>query len=185
MKFIFDFDDVLFHTNNINKFRGNIYSKLGKVGILPGLIKEYIERERESRNSFSLKKMLAYFSIPENFYEEIMGECKNFANKELIEVIKKIGKENCFLVSYGQQEYQQDKIKRAGIASFFSEIIIVLGSKKEAVEKICAKYKDKEVIFVDDKAHHFKDLDFKKYPNLKTILYDEQGLSKLLSILPQ
>jgi len=49
MKFIFDFDDVLFHTNDINKFRGNIYSKLKRVGILPDSIKEYIEKERESK----------------------------------------------------------------------------------------------------------------------------------------
>ncbi|MFH1200810.1 MAG: hypothetical protein V1484_00570 [bacterium] len=180
MKFIFDFDDVLFHTNS--KFRENIYSKLGRVGILPDPIKEYIERERENKESFSLKTMVIHFSIEKNLYKEIMDECKNFVNKELLEIINKIGKENCFIISYGQKEYQQDKIKRAGIASLFSEIKIVLGSKKEAVERICAKYKDEEVIFIDDKAHHFKDLDFKKYPNLKTILYDEQGLKKMISI---
>jgi FMN phosphatase YigB (HAD superfamily) len=184
MKFIFDFDDVLFHTNNENEFRGNIYSKLEKVGISRDLVKEYIERERESKDSFSLKKMLIHFSVPESLYEEIMHECKNFVNKELLEIIKKLGKKNCFILSYGQKEYQQDKIKRAGIIPLFSEITITLGSKKEAVEKICAKHKGERVIFIDDKARHFEDLDFKKYPNLETILYDEQGFEKLLSILP-
>ena len=44
---------------------------------------------------------------------------------------------------------------------------------------------NEEVIFVDDKAKHFEDLDFKKYPNLKTVLYDDKGFEKLSAILPQ
>ena len=36
-----------------------------------------------------------------------------------------------------------------------------------------------KVIFIDDKAKHFEKLDFKKYPNLKTILYTGQDLSNL------
>lgn len=180
MKFIFDLDDVLFYKT---KHREKILINLEKFNIPRNLTEEYLEKER--LNLFSLKIMLSYFSLPENLYEKIISECKNFVNKELIEVIKKIGKENCFIISYGNKEFQQDKIKRIGIADIFSEIIIVSGSKKEAVEKICAKYPDEEVTFIDDKAYHFKDLDFKKYPNLKTILYDEHGLKNLISILPQ
>src|SRR3989338_617731 len=40
-------------------------------------------------------------------------------------------------------------------------------------------YEKKTVVFVDDKAKYFENLDFEKYPNLKTILYDDQGLEKL------
>ena len=84
------------------------------------------------------------------------------------------------MVSYGEEEFQTTKIERSGIAPLFSEIIIVGGSKKEAVEKICEKYKNEEVIFIDDKAKHFEDLDFKKYPNLKTVLYSGQNLEDIV-----
>ena len=95
-------------------------------------------------------------------------------------IIKKLGKENCYIVTLGNEEFQRDKIKRAGIESLFFKIVVVWGSKKEAVEKICAKHINEKVIFIDDKAKYFEDLDFKKYPNLKTILYNERGFEKVL-----
>ncbi len=174
MKFIFDFDDVLFHTSK--RFKKHVIPVLEKHGISRNQIEEYFKKERW--NLFSFKKMLAHFSVS-RLYEEIMGKGKVFSNKDLIEVIKKMGKNNCFIITYGDEEFQRDKIERAGITPLFSEIIVVTGSKKESIERICEKYKNEEVLFVDDKAKHFEDLDFNKYPNLKTILYDGQGLQKL------
>jgi FMN phosphatase YigB (HAD superfamily) len=180
MKFIFDFDNVLFHTTP--GFREHVYTSLERVGISYDSSKEYLEKER--LNLFSLKKMLIHFSATEDLYEEIMSENTNFVNDELLKVIRKIGKSNCYIVTYGEEEFQLDKIKKAGIDSFFCEIIAVPGSKKEAVEKICIKHNDEKVIFIDDTAKHFEDLDFKKHPNLQTIHYDEQGFDKFISILP-
>lgn len=178
MKYIFDFDDVLFNTStHPNNFRENIYSNLEKVGISPKLAKEYVERERW--NKFSLKKMLAHFSTKEDLYEKIMSNNKIFLNQDLIRIIEKLGKNNCYLITYGDEEFQIDKITRTGINDLFAEIIAVPGSKKIAIEKICAQCKDEKVLFVDDKAKHFEDLDFATYTNLKTILFDEKGLEKL------
>ncbi|MFH1200987.1 MAG: hypothetical protein V1484_01510 [bacterium] len=164
MKFIFDFDDVLFY--NTKQLKEHMYLCLEKIGIPRNIVEPYYVEAR--KKEFSLKNLLSRLVANEKLTQiniedickEIMDECKNFVNKELLEVVKKIGKENCFLISYGQEKFQQDKIKRAGVASLFSEIIIVLESKKGAVEKICAKYKDEEVIFFDDKTHNFKDLYF-------------------------
>lgn len=183
MKFIFDFDDVLFHTTK--HFKEHILIVMEKIGAPRNFVTEYLDKERWKL--FSLKKLIARFANgnKENVYEEIMGKNKNFINNELFALIKKLGKSNCYIVTYGEEEFQRDKIKRAGIDSLFSEIIIVSGSKKEAVEKICAKHKDETVVFIDDKPKHFEDLDFLKHPNLKTILFDEHGLEKVTSILSQ
>ena len=178
MKFIFDFDGVLFSTT---KFREKIFLTFESFGISHDLVTEYLHRERW--NLFSLRKMLDHFSLSENEYEEIMKKCKNFINCDLLAVLKKINKQECFIATYGDKYFQEDKIKRTGISKFFREIMIVQGSKKEAVEKICAKYQEEIIVFVDDQVCHFEDLDYKKYPNLKTILYDEQGLKKLKAII--
>jgi FMN phosphatase YigB (HAD superfamily) len=182
MKFIFDFDDVLFHTTK--HFKEHILIVMEKIGAPRNFVTEYLEKERWKL--FSLKKLIARFANDnkEYVYEEIMGKNKNFINNELLILIKKLGKLNCYIVTYGEEEFQRDKIKRTGIDSLFSEIIVVSGSKKEAVEKICSKHRDEKVVFIDDKAKYFENLDFKRYPNLKTILYDEKGLEKLISILP-
>ncbi|OGI63561.1 hypothetical protein A2818_01910 [Candidatus Nomurabacteria bacterium RIFCSPHIGHO2_01_FULL_40_12] len=176
MKYIFDFDDVLFNTTQ--HFKEQMCLILEKNGISRILIEEYTKKERW--NLFTLKKMFVHFSVKEDVYEEIMKESKNSINQELLKLIKKLGKLNCYLVSYGDEEFQLEKIKRSEVGTLFSEIIIVQGSKKEAIEKICTKHKDEEVIFIDDKAKHFEDLDFVKYPNLKTILYTEQNIEPYL-----
>src|SRR3989344_5835061 len=143
MKFIFDFDSVLFNTK---EFLKHLYACVERAGVPKEIAQEYYKKVGGTQ--FSLKKLLIYLSIRENLHEEILS-----------------------------------KSKSTGLESFFSDIIIVAGSKKEAVEKICAKYKDEKVIFIDEKAKYFEDLDFVKYPNLKTVLYDEKGLEKLISIL--
>lgn len=178
MKFIFDFDGVLFNAKGFIKF---MYDYLEKSGMPRATTEEYYKKVGGTK--FGLKEMLAYFSIDESFYEKIISESKKFNNKELLDVVTKLGKNNCYIVSHAKEDWQRDKIKRTGIDSFFSEIVVVPESKKQAVENICAIHKDEEVIFIDDKAKYFENLDFKKCPNLKTVLYDEQGLEKLNSIL--
>ncbi len=175
MKYIFDFDNVLFHTSK--HFKEHLFITLGEVGISRNSAQEYYNKEHW--NQFSLKKMLAYLSVAEDLYEKIMNRNQFFLNKELLEIIRKMKSSDCYIVTYGDEEFQSDKIKRCGISHLFSEIIIVSGSKKGAIEKLCAKHKYEQVIFIDDKAQHFEDLDFIKFPNLKTILYDENGMEKL------
>lgn len=174
MKFIFDFDDVLFNTK---EFLKHLYGCIEKAGVPRNIAEEYYKKVGGTQ--FSLKKLLTYFSLRENLNEEILRESKSFINEELLKIVQKLGKENCFIITHANKEWQLDKIKSTGVDSFFSEIIVVGESKKQAVEKICAQYVDEEVIFIDDKAKYFEDLDFKKCPNLKTILYDEQGIEKL------
>lgn len=175
MKFIFDFDDVLFHTTKL--FKKHMYATLEKAGVSRDVAEKYYKEVRKDK--LWLKELLIHFSVSEALYEEILKDSQNFINQELLNIVKKLGKENCHIVTHGNDEFQRDKIKKAGIETLFSEIVVVQKSKKEAIEKICAEHFDEKVIFVDDKIKHFEDLNFKKYPNLKTILYDDQGLEKL------
>ena len=172
MKYIFDFDNVIFHTSRSLKER--IFDIYDRHGISRARVADYIEREIQ--NGFSLKKFLEHFGLRKELYEEIMKGSEDFVNHQILNIVKKAGRENCYIVTMGDEEFQKDKIVRAGINKFFNKIIVVLGSKKEAVEKICEANMDEKIVFIDDKESHFKDLDFKKYPNLKTILYTGQKL---------
>lgn len=180
MKYIFDFDDVIFQTTRRRK--EFIFPFLEKKGIPISELENYYKNERTK--NFSLKSLLAHFSLSVELYEELMSNSMEFANKELIELIKKLGKDNCYIVTYGENEFQLDKIKSIGVDVLFSAITTTSGqSKNEPIEKICEKHKDETVIFVDDKIKHFEDLDMNKCPNLKTILFDEQGLDKLKLVI--
>jgi FMN phosphatase YigB (HAD superfamily) len=178
MKYIFDFDDVLFYTNK--KFIPYEYLVLEKLGVSRADIDEYYKKLKLSNIPFSMSKMLDNFSLPKESYDEVMRNNKNFINEDVLDVVKKIGRENCFIVTFGDEDFQRDKIKTAGIESLFSEIIVVGGSKKEEIEKICGRNKNEEVFFVDDKVEHLSEIDHAKCPNLKTILYMGQDLKSIL-----
>jgi FMN phosphatase YigB (HAD superfamily) len=183
MKYIFDFDDVIF--NNTAQFKVHMYSCLENVGIPKEKAEEYYKEVR--MDGFSVKKLVSTIFIKENITiiteeelcEAILSKCRDFLNTELIEIIKNLGRENFFIVTHGIEEYQLEKIKRTEITSLFSRIVVVQDSKKEAIEAICNDYKDEKVLFIDDQIKRLIDLDMEKAPNLKTVLFDEHGLEKL------
>src|SRR3989338_2994876 len=127
MKYIFDFDDVLF--NNTRQFKPHMYACFKKAGVPRNMAEPYYKEVRVDR--FWLKNLLLHFSIKESLYEEIMKKCNHFINKKLITVIKKLGKENCYILTHGGEEFQLDKIKRTGIIPLFSDIIVVFEEMSE------------------------------------------------------
>jgi len=180
MKYIFDFDDVLF--NNTAQFKKHMFRVIAKAGVSEDTARKYYLEVHEKE--FSLKKFMSVlfsrYNINENkvanSYKKIMEESPDFLNIELIEKVKKLEKENCFIVTNGEREFNQDKIKYSGIGNLFKKIYIVPGTKKEVICALCRKYKNEKVFFVDDKIKFFADLDFKKCPNLTTILYNNQTI---------
>ncbi|MCX6752161.1 MAG: HAD hydrolase-like protein [Candidatus Nomurabacteria bacterium] len=188
MKFIFDFDDVLFDTK---KLKENIFRCLGEISISKNTEEKYYEEFKSMGTPFSLKEFLSSLLTRENkkkdttedIYEKIMSLSLNLANTELLKIIKKLGKKNCYIVTSGDEEFQLDKIRRSNIDDYFCEILVAPHSKKGIIEKICKENKGEQIIFVDDKIKFFEDLDMTKCPNLKTILFDENGFEKLSSVL--
>jgi FMN phosphatase YigB (HAD superfamily) len=183
MKYIFDFDDVLF--DNTKKFKEKMFSHLEQAGIPRTVAVEEYKLVRS--NEFSLKNFINTLfnkygidAAPDMVYEDIMRICQVCVNQEVLKLVRAIGPENCFIVSYGDKEFQEDKIRRSAISSLFAEIQPVeKRTKKEQVEAICRRFKNEDVVFIDDKQHFFEDLDLEKYPRLRTILFNEEGLDEL------
>ncbi len=182
MKLILDFDDVLFNAAGLKE---KIFSTLSAHGISNGA--ELYEGERNSRIPFSLKRFL-YRVLEQNpgvhvdtdiVYEEIMSTCKNLVNQEITTYVQSLGKDNCYIVSNGDKEYQNDKITRVGLDKLVAKVIIVPGSKNTEIELICKEFPNEEVIFVDDKSIYFDDINKEACPNLTTVIYDEHGQANL------
>lgn len=168
MKLILDFDDVLF--KNTPEFKDWMFSVIAEAGI--SREEEEAEYKKERAKGFSLRKFLIRRLGNDRLYEKVLSRCSEFVNKEIEKVVREIGKDNCYMVSHGDKDYQRDKIKKSGLTSLFKEIIIVLGSKKEAVEKICSEFPNEDkIVFIDDKEVYFDDIEKKEYPNLRTVLY--------------
>ena len=174
-KYIFNFDDVLFF--NTEKFKKHMYKCFEEIGVQYNTVMEYYKIEKEK--GWVLYNLVASVLKGENITsinkdeltEKIMEECKNFINNELIDQIKLLDVKNCYIITHGVKEYQFEKIERTGIKMLFSRIIVVQDTKKWEIEDICQQFKDDKIIFVDDKKERFTDIDFKKYLNLRVVLY--------------
>src|SRR3989344_1846391 len=153
MKIIFDFDDTLSDNKNIKDL---LYSALHEIGISYQKAEEYYKEERATDRPFSMKKFLEHTLDLENknlglipkMYEGILSPLPQMVNKDLLEMAKKVGKENCYIVTHGDEEYQEDKIGMSGIKEYFSEIHVVPGTKKEIIADICQRNPSEIIIFV-------------------------------------
>lgn len=179
MKLIIDFDDVLIDNS---KIKTAIFNALEKTGISFIDAQAHYLKVRSTKMPFSLKEFLGTFENVDvaKVYEDIMSTCKGLVNKELLEVVLSNGAGNVYIVTNGEEEYQKDKIKNS-LGDVFQNIIIVPGSKNEVVEDLCKRFANEDVIFVDDKEEFFNDIDMEQCSNLKTVLWDERGLDKLIS----
>lgn len=183
MKFIFDFDDVVFR--NTDGLKERMYSVLTEEGISRDKAEKYYKKIR-GKMLFSLKNFIAHLLGAKNkkdkvdsVYKKIMKYCSEFLNPKIVEILKKAGRENCFLVTSGEEEFQMDKIRRSGADKFFNQISVVSGSKKHEVEKICFTYPEEKVFFIDDKEKFFEDLDFDKCKNLAVVHFNRDTMTEL------
>lgn len=184
IKLICDFDDTL---SNTKKFKENMFLNIEKAGVSHSFAEQSYKEVRDLNTPFSLKVFLSLLfrqkgkeKVIKDLYEQILSSCPDLLNKKLINIVKTIGKTNCYIVTNGDKDFQLDKIERSKANRLFHSITVVPGSKKETIEKICIENSDSRIIFIDDKPKFFNDLDMKKCKNLKTILFDDNGLKNLI-----
>lgn len=152
MDYYLDFDYTLFDTY---KFRQSLYEILEKNG----LDKTYLELTLESksekpkllniRNLF--KKISEIKKIPEENLigplEELYSKGDRFIYDDTIEFLNylKIKKHKLHILTWGEKEYQKEKLKASKIYDYFDEIII---TEKLKYELDSIEYSNG--IFIDD-----------------------------------
>jgi hypothetical protein len=186
MKVVLDFDDVLFKTNDMKEF---FIRALETKGIDREITEHMYAKHRGTGIPFSLKRFLWTIAVRENipeiaehsFYENLLTSCPTFLNHSLVALVSSLGKENMYILTHGDEEYQMEKIARTLGGNFAKEIIVVTGSKRERLASICDTYPEEEIIFIEDKQHVLNDIEPKK--NLTTILFDYTAMSKIENVL--
>lgn len=161
MKLIIDFDDTLFSAKDFKEF---MFLQLEGFGIDKEMVAKYYLENRGSftnpRNFFLSFVLDNGINISVTKIDEIVlhlfSDLKKFLNQELIDIIKSLGPENCFIVSTGEEEHQRRKINSCEIEELFGEIHIVGENKNEAIEGLMAKFKEEDFVFVDDKTENIK-----------------------------
>lgn len=161
MKVIFDFDDTIFSANDFKKV---LFSGLEKFGVSSTSLSDYYF---ENRNNFTnLKNFYLSFVLDKKLnisssqldeaVSNLFVDLKRFLNQELIGIIRKLGAENCFIVSTGERDFQMSKINGCEIEELFGEIHVVGENKNEIIQRLMDRFKGEDFIFLDDRLEHLE-----------------------------
>lgn len=180
MKVIFDFDDVIF---NAKMFKGIIFQILEKQGY--SNVSGYYDTFRKEARPFSLRDFIKHIdpsldnAVCEQVYQQIIGFCEHCVNHDVLDVMKKLGKENCYVLTSGDWQFQKDKIERSIGYDVACEIVIVPGGKRDEIVRFCKKHPEEDVVFIDDKQYFLDEVSKDECSNLKTVLFEGDGLERL------
>lgn len=167
MKIFIDFDDVLFNTK---KFIIEYIKIFKKYGVSEEIFRKYYYDGKETKlKRYDLNGHLERISRNLNIdnlkkdINKFLFNTRKFIFSDVKKTLKSLGKYDLYILSYGDKEFQNIKIKNSGIANFFKKIIISSKNKTFALKE------NKPFYFLDDRVSHLKDMK-KKYPFATTIL---------------
>lgn len=162
MKLILDFDDTIFDTERFKKEK--LFLCLEKQGVSASNFEQNYKKYGATHPTYDLsthlKSLCREFNIQidtDSVIYEISKGLEEFVFPEYLEIIKKYGRENIFILTQGDLNFQQLKIKRSEVDKKVEQILIVRDSKKEKLDELALLWPNETIVFVDDK---FKNLYF-------------------------
>jgi FMN phosphatase YigB (HAD superfamily) len=155
MKIIFDFDDTIFDTNRFKQEK--LFPCLLRYGITTLDFSRNYEQYRKDNPVYDIKehltKIAGQYNISIDINDIVQGMIKNldeFIFPEYLNVIKKYGRENIFILTQGDNNFQRLKITKSKIDKKVEEIFTVEGTKAEKVKSLCTLWNNDAVLFFDN-----------------------------------
>lgn len=181
MKVFIDFDDVLFNTK---RFIKDIKVVFRRHGISDNIFNEtYKNANRFSGKidggmrtydpSFQFKKIKEKIKIDTKLLENDFKIFKKDTSKYIFSdtdfFLGKMRKKDIFILSFGTNKFQKEKINNSKIKKYFSKVIITgCAEKGKAIEKIIKESKE-AFYFIDDRVKFLEEVKI-RYPFAKTFL---------------
>ena len=173
MKVFIDFDDTLFCTKFFIKDFLNIFQR---NGVSEKVFREtyYSKNKKNQGEKYNLEKQLQ--RLKKNGFdvktikreiEIFLKKSEKYVFKDVEKFLKSFKKNELYLLSYSQTEFQKKKIKISKVGRFFKKVIITDEKKSKEIEKILAKKKE-ETFFIDDWNKQVDEVK-KEIPEIKTI----------------
>lgn len=169
MKIFFDFDDFFLDTEN-----GLVPETFERYASLTGATleevyetyKQFSRAKAESGECYAIEVHLEYLRKYADFdFEEILRKMKLFLSDTrrylypgTEEFLRKLRKENAFLLTYGDDEFQMMKVSGSGIEGFFQRVFVTQGDKIEEIAKLRKELgisADETVVLSDNRCEYF------------------------------
>lgn len=179
MKYIFDFDDVLFDAQSFKQER--LFPSLEIISVSKEeCAQKYHKGGFKNLHLFLNQVATEYGKTFNNetfkiIEEKVFKNIHVFLNVDVYRFVEQKGKENCCILSLGDYDFQMRKIVDSGAHYMVANVVVVPKSKKEWVIDYAQTHSDEQVYFIDDTRRHIEHTEFSSVPNLKTILYIDKN----------
>lgn len=177
MKIFIDFDDVIFNTK---KFSQKLKNFFAENGVNEELYSKYYYEPNDSNEirlfdpeglfeRLEKNEQIDTKEIRKNF-NLLLNDLTKFVFDDVEEFLNFAGRENVYLVSFGQPLFQNKKIIGAEIDRMVNGCIVTKGSKAEAISKVMDELEidqGEKIVFIDDRIEQIQDIK-KNHPNART-----------------
>lgn len=130
MNYYLDFDYTLFDTH---AFREELYKILEQNGLDKTYLALTPEQKNNGQKLLNIRELFTNLSISKNIpiesflvpLDELYSRCEEFVYDDTVEFLKYLKSKNhkLFILTWGEKEFQKEKIKASKLYDFFDEII--------------------------------------------------------------
>lgn len=130
MNYYLDFDYTLFDTY---AFREKLYKILERNGLDRTYLKLTPQTENKEQKLLNIKELFNNLSISKNIpienflkpLEDLYSKCSEFVYDDTIEFLNYLisKKHKLYILTWGDKEFQKEKIQASGLYKYFDEII--------------------------------------------------------------
>ncbi len=169
MKIFFDFDDFFLKTENdlVTDFFRLLMSLLGATEEdLRQTYKRFFGAHFSKGLPYSLEQHIDFLSELRSFDRETAKKSaraffvnlKQYLFEGTEDFLKTLPKDDLYLLTFGEEKFQNLKVDGSGLRGFFREVIVVQGDKPEEIIRVAKRehFPENEIIvFADNRCGHF------------------------------
>lgn len=168
MKIFVDFDNTIFDTRHdfLDKFFDVFYNYGIDREVFQRTLKEFSKVAGENKECYSPKnhikeaKKVTGKNIDEEVFlremVEFLEDLEEYVFEDFYQFVNSFDKKDLIILSYGDREFQKQKINGSGIEQFFTNTIITQGDKTVEIEKYMKNFPDENAMLIDDKSSYFE-----------------------------
>ncbi len=167
MKIFVDFDNTIFDTHHI--FLEKFYDVFYQYGVsrsvfddtLPHFSKTALQTGKcySPREHIKMIKKTTGKTIDEKVFLQEMAifleDLEECIFEDFYAFVNQYNKEDLIILSYGNEEFQNQKIDGSGIEQFFANVIITQGDKAKEIKKYMQNFPSEVAVLIDDKLGYF------------------------------
>ncbi len=184
MKIFVDFDNTIFDTRH--QFLDDFFGVFDKYGvsreIFDSTLSYFSKTSLQTGECYSpeshireINKVTKQNIDERQFLQEMeifLEDLEKYVFEDFYEFANNFDKKNLIILSYGDSDFQSQKISGSGVKQFFEDAIITQGDKTKEIEKYMQKYCGRDSacvpVIIDDKFGYFESAKNSQL-NIKTI----------------